>query len=256
MPRDEPPSDAAPALPVPALSVDRLSYAFAARPVLRDISFTVQPGDFTVLLGLNGAGKTTLFSLITRLFSARTGQIAVFGHDIDRAPRQALARLGVVFQQPTLDLDLTVEQNLFYHAALHGMARRTAQPRIAEELARIGLMDRRADRVRALSGGQKRRVELARALIHNPSLLLLDEPTVGLDIESRQFLLQHVRGLCEAGKVGVLWATHLIDEAGADSRVIVLHEGRILANARARDLATAPATLQQSFDRLTKREAA
>ena len=238
-----------------ALSVTGLSYAFGPRRVLQDVTFTVQPGDFSILLGLNGAGKTTLFALITRLYSARTGRIAVFGHDVEVEPRQALARLGVVFQQPTLDLDLTVEQNLLYHAALHGLSPKRALPSIEAELERIGLLDRRHDRVRALSGGQKRRVELARALVHQPSLLLLDEPTVGLDIESRQFLLQHVRMLCRTRGIGVLWATHLIDEAGEDSRVIVLHQGRILADDLAPALAAPHGTLKGAFDALTARNA-
>ncbi len=242
--------------PVAALSVEGLSYGFGQRRVLQDVSFTVQPGDFAILLGLNGAGKTTLFALITRLYSARVGRIAVYGNDIDRQPRAALARLGVVFQQSTLDLDLTVEQNLFYHAALHGMSRAEARPRLEAELDRIGLLDRRSDRVRALSGGQRRRVELARALVHHPSLLLLDEPTVGLDIESRRFLLQHVRGLCSARAIGVLWATHLIDEATEESRTIVLHQGRILADSPTRNLVTSAETLAQMFDRLTSKAAA
>jgi ABC-2 type transport system ATP-binding protein len=238
------------------LSVEGLSYAFGERRVLHDVGFAVQPGDFTVLLGLNGAGKTTLFALITRLYSARSGKIAVFGHDINRAPRAALAQLGVVFQQPTLDLDLTVQENLFYHAALHGLSRPQARPRLEEELDRVGLLDRRHDRVRALSGGQKRRVELARALIHNPSLLLLDEPTVGLDMESRHFLLQHVRSLCRTRALGVLWATHLIDEADEDARVIVLHQGKILADGPAESLVMPPENLKDAFDRLTRRRAA
>jgi ABC-2 type transport system ATP-binding protein len=236
--------------------VNGLSYAFGERQVLRDVSLSVRPGDFTILLGLNGAGKTTLFALITRLYSARAGRIAVFGHDIERDPRAALARLGVVFQQPTLDLDLTVEQNLHYHAALHGMSRNAAQPRIDAELDRIGMAARAHDRVRALSGGQRRRVELARALIHEPSLLLLDEPTVGLDMESRHFLLQHVRALCRDRAIGVLWATHLIDEAHEDSRIIVLHQGRILADDTARGLAAHHGGIKQGFDALTQRQAA
>ncbi len=240
------PLDAAP----PALSVSGLTYAFGPRTVLHDVGFEVRPGDFTVLLGLNGAGKSTLFALITRLYSAQAGQIAVYGHDLERRPRAALARLGVVFQQATLDLDLTVRQNLAYHAALHGMDRATARRRIDEELDRIGLSDRARDRVRALSGGQRRRVELARALVHSPSLLLLDEPTVGLDIESRAFLIEHVRSLCRTRALGVLWATHLIDEAQADSRVIVLHQGRVLADGPAH-----PDTLRATFDSLTRRAA-
>ena len=122
--------------PDAALDVEALSYAFGARRALSDVGFTIAPGDFTTLLGLNGAGKTTLFALITRLYSARTGRIAVFGQDIEREPRAALARLGVVFQQPTLDLDLTVQQNLAYHAALHGISPRAAAPLIEAELTR------------------------------------------------------------------------------------------------------------------------
>ena len=239
---------------VPALAVENLSYAFGARQVLHNVDLAVQPGDFSILLGLNGAGKTTLFALITRLYSARSGKIAVFGNNIEKNPLAALARLGVVFQQSTLDLDLTVEQNMFYHASLHGMSRAAARLRIDEELARINLLDRKADRARALSGGQKRRIELARALLHNPSLLLLDEPTVGLDMESRQFLLQHVRQLCRTENLGVLWATHLIDEADEDSRVIVLHQGKILADGR--NITGPDETLKEAFDRLTRKKAA
>ncbi len=233
-----------------------LSYAFGARQVLHDVSFAVNPGDFTVLLGLNGAGKSTLFALITRLYSTRQGRIAVFGHDIESDPLQALGRLGVVFQQSTLDLDLSIEENLFYHAALHGYSRSETRPRIAEELARVNLLDRRADKARALSGGQRRRVELARALLHKPSLLLLDEPTVGLDMESRHFLLQHVRELCATTGLGVLWATHLIDEAGSTARVIVLHQGRIRADATTETIVEDRETLKQAFDRLTRKQAA
>ena len=233
---------------VPALSVEGVSHAFGSRQVLDDVSFSLAPGEFTLLLGLNGAGKTTLFSLITRLYYSASGKIGVYGHDIRREPLKALALIGVVFQQPTLDLDLTVEQNLFYHASLHGMSRRAARPRIEEELARAELADRRHDKVRQLSGGQRRRVELVRALVHDPKLLLLDEPTVGLDVQSRRFLLEHVRGLCAERGAGVLWATHLVDEAAPDSRIVLLRRGRVAAAAPAaelhrqsehRDLATA-----------------
>jgi ABC-2 type transport system ATP-binding protein len=221
---------------VPALSLEGISHAFGSRQVLQDISFSVPAGGFTLLLGLNGAGKTTLFSLITRLYYSASGTISVYGHDVRREPLNALALLGVVFQQPTLDLDLSVEQNLFYHASLHGMSRWSARPRIEEELARANLADRRRDKVRQLSGGLRRRVELVRALVHNPRLLLLDEPTVGLDVQSRRFLIEHVRGLCAERGTGVLWATHLVDEASPDGQIVLLRRGRVATAAPAADL--------------------
>ncbi len=244
--------DAEPPPEAPPLVVERLSHAFGARQALSDVSLSVGQGDFTVLLGLNGAGKTTLFALITRLYHSRNGAIRVFGHDLQKNAQAALRRMGVVFQQATLDLDLTIEQNLFYHAALHGMPRGEAIARIGEELARVGLAARRRERVRLLSGGQRRRVELARALIHNPSLLLLDEPTVGLDMASRQFLLEHVRALCHSRGLGVLWATHLIDEAAPDSRIVILHQGRVVASGPHEGILAEAGepTLKAAFDRL------
>jgi ABC-2 type transport system ATP-binding protein len=237
-----------------ALEVADLTHRFGDRTALDGVGFGVAPGAFTVLLGPNGAGKTTLFALITRLYHATQGRIAVFGKDFRADPSAALARIGVVFQQPTLDLDLTVRQNLEYHASLHGMSARAAAPRIADELARVGLADRAGERVRTFSGGQRRRVELARALVHEPALLLLDEPTAGLDLESRRFLVQHVRRLCADRGLAVLWATHLIEEAGDDAHIVVLHRGRVLADDPVAGVVarTGAAGLQDAFERLTK----
>lgn len=219
----DPNAGAAPALEVVELG-HRLSPAFA----LEEISFAVRPGEFTALLGLNGAGKTTLFSLITRLYESRQGEIRIFGRDLRREPSACLARIGVVFQQPTLDLDLTLERNLLYHAALHGLSRREARPRIEELLRGLGLDGRRGEKVRQLNMGHRRRVEIARALLHRPRLLLLDEPTVGLDVPTRQQLVDHVHELCRTERLAALWATHLIDEVAEGDTVVLLHEGRIL----------------------------
>jgi ABC-2 type transport system ATP-binding protein len=237
----------------PALTVEQVSHAYGSRPALVDVSFAIQPASFTVLLGLNGAGKTTLFSLITRLYAARQGRILVFGHDVARAPGPALARLGIVFQDRTLDLDLTVVQNLAYHAALHGIARREARGRADTVLARVGLADRARDKVRSLSGGQMRRLEIARALLHRPPLIVLDEPTVGLDIAARADLIAHVRRLVAEDGVCVLWATHLVDEIAAGDGVIVLHRGRVLAHAGVAEViaATGAADIRAAFATLT-----
>jgi ABC-2 type transport system ATP-binding protein len=237
----------------PALEVDRVSHLYGARVALNDVSLIVRPSSFTVLLGLNGAGKSTLFSLITRLYAIRSGQIRIFGHDVANEPGAALSKLGVVFQSRALDIDISVRQNLMYHAALHGIASKRAGELIAQVLDRVSMADRSADRVGDLSIGQMRRIEIARALLHQPRLLLLDEPTVGLDIKARADILDHVRRLSTEGGIGVLWATHLIDEAGAGDDVVVLHKGSMLAQGAVGDVVgrTGGADLRDAFNRLT-----
>lgn len=212
-----------------ALKIENLSFSYQTKKALDNVNFTVAAGECTLLLGPNGAGKSTLFSLITRLYDTRAGKIELCGFDVKQKTRQALAKLGVVFQQTTLDLDLTVTQNLRYHAALHGMSRKLANQRIAEELERLNMLERRNEKVRQLNGGHKRRVEIARALLHKPSLLLLDEPTVGLDVPSRQAIVEHVHRLASEQKLAVLWASHLIDEIYPDDHLLILHKGQIKA---------------------------
>jgi len=243
----------------PALDVSGVSFAYPRRPVLDDISFQVPAGVFCVLLGVNGAGKTTLFSLITRLFLCRAGCIRILGQDLARDGHRALADLGVVFQQPTLDLDLSLRQNLLYHCALHGLDPGAMGPRIREALAGAGLAERAGDKVRQLSGGQRRRLELARALLHGPRLLLADEPTVGLDVRSRQAIIEQVRETCRLQGVGVLWATHLVDEVRPEDSVLLLHRGQLLYRGTARGMleAAGAENVREAFARLTgEREAA
>jgi ABC-2 type transport system ATP-binding protein len=238
---------------IPALEIERVSHRYGTRVALQDVSLTVRQSSFTVLLGLNGAGKSTLFSLITRLYAIRSGRIRIFGHDVGSEPGAALSKLGVVFQSRALDLDISVRQNLMYHAALHGIASRRAGELIAGVLERVAMTDRTLERVGNLSIGQMRRIEIARALLHQPRLLLLDEPTVGLDIKARADILGHVRNLSTVEGIGVLWATHLIDEASAGDDVAVLHKGRVLADGAIGDVvgSCGGADLGDAFNRLT-----
>ncbi len=237
-----------------ALAVENLSFAYGAKKALDNVGLNVQSGECTILLGPNGAGKSTLFSLITRLYDAREGRIKLCGFDIKKQSLQALARLGVVFQQTTLDPDLSVTQNLRYHAALHGIGLKAADKRIQEELERLNMFERRGEKVRQLNGGHKRRVEIARALLHKPSLLLLDEPTVGLDVPSRQAIVSHVHDLVKQQNLAVLWATHLIDEIAAEDSLIVLHKGQVKAGGKLSEIlqTTGWADPGQVFQKLTQ----
>jgi len=211
------------------LQVDNLSFNYGALQALDNVSFSIGASTCVGLLGANGSGKTTLFGLLTRLLSAPSGSIELFGRSLNQDPGSALKNMGVVFQQSSLDLDLSVEQNLNYHAALHGMDRKFARQRINEELARFKLENRAKDRVRHLNQGHRRRLEIARALLHQPRLLLLDEATVGLDFETRQMMNAHIRGLCETDGISVLWATHLIEDIERDDNIILLQSGRVMA---------------------------
>ncbi len=155
-----------------------------------------------------------------------------------------------MFQSRTLDADLTIRQNLLYHASLHGLPKREAEPRIARLLERVELAERGNDKIRTLSGGQSRRVEIARSLIHAPRLLLLDEPTVGLDLKSRADIVGIVRGLVREEGLAVLWATHIFDEVEPQDPVVVLHEGHIIARGLASEIAGADGSLEAAFRQL------
>lgn len=217
------------------LEVRDLSFRYGAKQALDKVSFALPEGTFCALLGPNGAGKSTLVSLLTRLLVSPEGQVVVAGHDMARAPRRALAHLGVVFQQPTLDLNLTVRQNMRYFAALHGLPRKGLDGRIDAALDRLGMAERAGEKAADLNGGHRRRMELARALLHRPRVLLLDEPTVGLDAAARAAIVGHVHDLAGDG-LCVLWTTHLTDEVRDTDHLLVLHQGRILADGTTLDI--------------------
>jgi len=216
----------APLFPTP-LCVSGLVKSFGARRAVDAVSFDVHAGEFVALLGPNGAGKSTLFQMLSGLFTADAGQASIAGIDISINPIAALAYLGIVFQQPALDLDLSVRANMQFQTDLHGIPRLEARSRIAHWLDRFGLTERANDACRALSGGTRRKVELARALLSEPQMLLMDEATVGIDPASRASILSDVKALCREHGMGVLWATHLVDEAEAADRIVVMAAGAV-----------------------------
>ena len=209
------------------ISIEKVSYAYGRTSALENVSLAIDGGRFTALLGPNGAGKSTLVALLTGLFVPDSGRIAVLDRDMARQPEEALARMGIVFQSQTLELDLSVHQNMIYFAALHGIGGRARDERIDICLARMGLAERRGEKVRNLNSGHRRRLEIARALLHRPRVLLLDEPTVGLDVPSRSAIVEHVHEICREEAITVLWATHLVDEVWPEDRVAILHQGSI-----------------------------
>lgn len=211
----------------PLLVAQGLHKAYAGKPALKGVSLQLQPGTLTALLGPNGAGKSTLLQLLTGLFNPDEGNISINGHAMHSHPARALAGLGVVFQQSALDLDLTVQANLLYHCDLHGMPRSAARAQIDHLLGVMGLTEHLKTDARKLSGGNRRKVELVRALLHRPSVLLMDEATVGLDPTSRHQLLATVCELCSSQGMAVLWATHLIEETRLADKLLLLHQGQV-----------------------------
>lgn len=239
----------------PALRVTSLVKRYGAHAALAGLSLELARGRFVALLGPNGAGKSTLFQVLTGLFAADEGEVQLDGVELRRQPSRALRAIGVVFQQPSLDLDLSVARNLAFHAALQGLPGATARARIDAGLEGAGLAADRNRAVRELSGGNRRKVELVRALLHRPAVLLMDEPTVGLDPRSRRDLLAAIRADIAERQTLVLWATHLVEEAVGADQVLVLHAGRLLADGSPSAVTEALGgpTLEEAFIRATAR---
>ena len=219
-----------------ALSVDALSHRYGDRDALRGVSFDVRAGAIFALLGPNGGGKTTLFRIVSTLLPAPTGAVRIFGRDVADEPGAVRRLLGVVFQTPALDPRLTVAENLRCHAHLYGLRGRSLGIRMADTLDLVGLADRAADIVQTLSGGLQRRVELAKALLPEPKLLVLDEPSTGLDPGVRREIWDHLERLRRERGTTIVLTTHLMDEAAGADDVGVLHEGRLVALGAPHDL--------------------
>lgn len=212
------------------LKTSGLTKRYGAHAALQSLSLQLPAGQFVALLGPNGAGKSTLFQVLTGLFAADEGEVEVAGFSLRHAATQALAHIGVVFQQISLDLDLSIRRNLLFQADLHGLPRRVANERIEAGCARLGVGPDLNRKVRELSGGNRRKVELVRAGLHQPAVLLMDEATVGLDPKSRRDLLSALQADVRERGVCVLWATHWVEEAEGADRVLVLHKGQLMAD--------------------------
>ena len=237
------------------IEISEISHSFGQKRVLDQITLTIKGGTFCALLGPNGAGKSTLFSVLTRLLIPTQGAIKIQGNDIHKNPRPALSNLGVVFQQQTMDLDLTVFQNLRYFGKLQGMSGKDLSQRIDQVLTLLNMAERSHEVVRTLNGGHRRRAEIARSLIHDPKVLLLDEATVGLDPETRKSITEDMHKIAQTGGKTILWATHLCDEVGDDDQLVILHNGKILINGQAREIANG-GNLLDVFLSLTGRDQA
>ena len=179
-------------------------------------------------MGPNGAGKSTLFSIISGLIVPDYGDCFIAGNSITESPVNALRNLGIVFQQPTIDMELTIQENLFFHASLQGLKIKSLKKVIEQELISFNIIDKSHFKVRNLSGGERRKVELIRSILHKPKMLLMDEPTVGLDPGSRKDLLNKILKLKERDNLSILWATHLVDEAEKADKIIILNRGDII----------------------------
>lgn len=223
---------------MPVVDVRNVCHSYGAHPALQDVSFAVEQAEIFALLGPNGGGKTTLFRILSTLFPPDRGSVRIFDADIRTQAPEVRGNIGVVFQNPSLDGKLTVRENLIHQGHLFGMHGRSLRTRIAAMMEHLRIADRSGHLVQTLSGGLQRRVELAKGLLHAPRLLILDEPSAGLDPGARHDLWEYLERLRDEEQVTILVTTHLIDEADRASRVLILNKGTVVATG-------SPHTLKQ-----------
>jgi ABC-2 type transport system ATP-binding protein len=212
-----------------AIQISHLSHRYSGRQALCELTLDIARGEIFAFLGPNGGGKTTLFRVLSTLIPQQQGQVRILGYDLLRQAAQIRTRIGVVFQAPSLDKKLSVAENIRYQAALYGMYGSDLRARQQEMLRQLGLTDRASERTETLSGGLRRRVELAKGMIHSPQLLLLDEPSTGLDPGARSDLWQYLRRMRDSFGVTVVLTTHLLDEAEKADRIAILNQGSLVA---------------------------
>jgi len=240
----------------PVISVSNLTRKFKDFEAVKDISFDVQPGELFAFLGPNGAGKSTTIAMLTTVLDRTSGEVTLNGYDPEKDPYQARRSFGIVFQDSSHDEDLTAWENMLYHAMLYGVPAAERTERITNALSYLDLSDRKDDLVKTFSGGMKRRLEIARALLHQPKILFLDEPTLGLDPQTRNYLWNYVTKLSQEQGMTVFFTTHYMDEAQkfAD-RIAVIDHGEIKAMGTLDELMTSTQTqtLEEAFLELTGR---
>jgi ABC-2 type transport system ATP-binding protein len=213
----------------PVISLQNIVHRYESRTALNGVSFDVRPAELFGLLGPNGSGKTTLFRILSTLMIPTAGQAVIMGCDAAREPAQVRRQIGVVFQAQSVDRKLTAYENLWHQGHLYGLRGAALKKRVGEILDRVGLADRAKERVETFSGGMQRRIELGKGLLHHPGVLLLDEPTTGLDPGARRDLWQYLQMLCDEEHVSVLVTTHLMEEAERCDRLAILNEGNLVA---------------------------
>ena len=213
----------------PVIEIVKLSHRYGERAALEEVSFDVSGAEIFGLLGPNGSGKTTLFRILSTLMLPSSGSARVMGCDAAHAPAAVRRHIGVVFQAQSIDIKLTAAENLRHQGHLYGMSGAALARRIQEVLGHVGLAERAGERIQTFSGGMQRRVELAKGLLHRPAVLLLDEPTTGLDPGARRDLWQYLKSLRDEEQVTVLITTHLMEEAERCDRLAILSEGRLVA---------------------------
>ena len=213
----------------PVISIENLVHRYGDRTALNGVSFEVRPAELFGLLGPNGSGKTTLFRILSTLMLPTAGRATVLGCDAAQEPARVRRQIGVVFQAQSVDLKLTAYENLWHQGHLYGLRGAALKKRIQEILSRVGLADRAKELVETFSGGMQRRIELAKGLLHHPGVLLLDEPTTGLDPGARRDLWQYLATLRDEEHVSVLVTTHLMEEAERCDRLAIMNEGNLVA---------------------------
>jgi ABC-2 type transport system ATP-binding protein len=216
-------------MPTPAVDIRNLAHRYGDHEAIRDLTLSIAEREIFALLGPNGSGKTTLFRVLSTLIPIQQGEVRIFGLDLRRDAPAIRALLGVVFQAPSIDKKLTVLENVIHHGRLYGLGGRELHARADEMLARLGLADRRRELVEKLSGGLRRRVELATGMLHRPRLLLLDEPSTGLDPGARSDLWQYLEHVRDNEGVTVVLTTHLLEEAERADRIAIMHKGQLAA---------------------------